>query len=73
MSRIPLGRLCYEFNRFDAPRLVVEPGARLVVESEDAFSGQIRSENDRRDKAAMPYSNPTTGPIYVTGAEKGDA
>lgn len=73
MERIPLERLCYEFNRHDAPRARVEPGTRLAVESQDAFSGQIRTEADRRDKAKMPYSNPTTGPVYVNGAEKGDA
>lgn len=73
MLRIPLGKLCYEFNRLDAPLERVEAGTRLVVESEDAFSGQIRSDTDRRDKAAMPYSNPTTGPVFVEAAEKGDA
>ena len=31
---------------------------RFVVESEDAFSGQIRTPDDRRDKRSMPYSNP---------------
>lgn len=72
MLRIPLGSLCYEFNRHEAPRARVASGERLIVESQDAFSGQIRTENDRRDKVAMPYSNPTTGPIFVEGAEKGD-
>ena len=33
-----------------------------MVESEDALSGQIRSNADRRDKTKMPYSNPLTGP-----------
>ena len=40
MERIPLQKLCYEFNRHDAPRAQVAPGARLIVESQDAFSGQ---------------------------------
>jgi amidase len=72
MKRLSLGRLCYEFNRHDEPRCRVTPGERLIVESQDAFSGQIRTESDRRDKVKMPYSNPTTGPIYVEGAERGD-
>lgn len=71
-TRVPLGALCYEFNRHDQPRCRIQPGDRLIVESQDAFSGQIRSESDRRDKAEMPYSNPTTGPIYVEGAQRGD-
>ena len=72
MQRIPLETLCYEFSRHDQPRARVASGTRLVVESQDAFSGQIRSSSDRRDKLAMPYSNPTTGPIYVEGADRGD-
>ena len=54
MERISLDKLCYEFNRRDTPRAQVAPGTRLIVESQDAFSGQIRTEADRRDKAAMP-------------------
>jgi acetamidase/formamidase len=72
MKRIPLGRLCYEFNRNEKPISRISAGERLVVESQDAFSGQIRTDSDRRDKTKMPYSNPTTGPIYVEGAERGD-
>ena len=44
-----------------------------MVETEDAFSGQIRTDSDRRDRVAMPKSNPQTGPISVEGAEPGDA
>jgi acetamidase/formamidase len=73
MEHVLLGRLCYEFNRHDEPRLHVDPGARIRVESQDAFSGQIRTEADVRNKATMPYSNPTTGPIFINGAEKGDS
>lgn len=73
MMRLPLGPLYYEFSRHNEPRLRVEPGASVVVEMEDAFSGQIRTDADRRDKSTMPYSNPLTGPIYVEGAEPGDA
>lgn len=73
MKRLPLGPLCYEFSRHTEPRLRIEPGETIVVESEDAFSGQIRTPEDRRDKSRMPFSNPQTGPIVVSGAEPGDA
>jgi acetamidase/formamidase len=72
MQRIPLGKLFYEFDRHAEPRSRIQPGASLVVESQDALSGQIRTENDRRDKIRMPYSNPLTGPVYVEVAERGD-
>jgi acetamidase/formamidase len=65
--------LSYEFSRHHEPRLRIEPGETLAVETQDALSGQIRSDADRRDKVRMPYSNPLTGPIRVEGAEPGDA
>ncbi|MFO0952346.1 MAG: acetamidase/formamidase family protein [Isosphaeraceae bacterium] len=73
MKHLPIGPLYYEFNRSHPPRLRIEPGETLTVESEDALSGQIRSDSDRRDKTTMPYSNPLTGPIAVAGARPGDA
>jgi acetamidase/formamidase len=72
MQRLPLGPLSYEFSRHVEPRLRLASGESCVVESEDAFSGQIRTTADRRDKRSMPYSNPLTGPIWIEGAEPGD-
>jgi acetamidase/formamidase len=73
VKRLPLGPLHYEFSRHNEPRLRVEPGETVLVETEDALSGQIRRPTDRRDKTKVPYSNPLTGPIWVEGAEPGDA
>jgi len=73
MVRVPVGPLVYEFSRHLEPRVRIDSGTTIIVESEDAFSGQIRTNDDRRDKTAMPYSNPQTGPIVVNGAEPGDA
>ena len=73
MTHLPVGKLCYEFDRKEAPRVRIAAGTRLIVDSEDAFSGQIRTEDDRRDKSKVPYSNPMNGPIYVEGAEPGDS
>ena len=73
MKKLTIGPLQYEFNRHHEPRCRIESGETLVVASEDALTGQIKTNNDRRDKSKMPYSNPMTGPIYVEGAEPGDA
>jgi acetamidase/formamidase len=70
--RLPLGPLYYEFSRYQEPRLSIRPGDTFLVETEDAFSGQIRTNADRRDKAKRPFGNPLTGPIVVEGAEPGD-
>jgi len=72
VKRIAATPLNYEFSRHLAPRATIAPGETLVVESEDALSGQIRTSADKRDKQAMPYSNPVAGPIFVEGAEPGD-
>ena len=72
MQRIPLGPLYHEFSRHNEPRVRIDPGETLFVETEDAFMGQIRTDEDRRDKSKQPHSNPQTGPIYVNGAQPGD-
>ncbi|MCH2201999.1 MAG: acetamidase/formamidase family protein [Fuerstiella sp.] len=72
MQRLPLGPLYYEFSRHNEPRLSIQPGETILVESEDAFSGQVRTNDDRRDKTKKPYGNPQTGPIFVEGAQPGD-
>lgn len=69
----PPGASTYEIDRRLKPLLRIHPGDTVVIETEDAFSGQIRRSGDRRDKTAMPYSNPVRGPVWVDGAEPGDA
>ena len=73
MKKLPMGPLYYEFSRHNEPRLQITPGETVLVEAEDAFSGQIRTNDDRRDKTKKPYGNPQTGPIWIEGAEPGDA
>ena len=73
MQRVPAEPLIYEFSRHHEPRVVIDSGQQLLVESEDALSGQIRCPGDQRDKSTMPWSNPVAGPIYVNGAQPGDA
>lgn len=64
--------LRYSLGPFYEPVLRIGSGETVLVETEDAFSGQVRSPQDRRDTKAMPFSNPVMGPIHVEGAEKGD-
>ncbi|WP_437200824.1 acetamidase/formamidase family protein [Planctomicrobium sp. SH664] len=72
MKRVSAYPLIYEFSRSGDVRWRIEPGETICVESEDALSGQIKGPRDRRDKSTVPYSNPVTGPIVVSGAEPGD-
>ena len=73
MKRVSAKPLLYEFNRHEPVRARIASGERLIVESEDALSGQIRQPGDVRDKQTMPYSNPVAGPIWVEGAVPGDS
>ena len=72
MKRLSQGPLYYEFSRHCEPRLRIGSGETVLVETEDAFSGQIRDDRDRRDKQACPEGNPQTGPIWIEDAHPGD-
>lgn len=57
------------------PVLRVEPGQQLELGIVDSGGGQIRRDSTTADIAAIDFSrvNPVTGPIWVEGAEPGDA
>ncbi|MCE8009096.1 acetamidase/formamidase family protein [Aestuariivita sp.] len=68
------GAFHYVYGPYVDPVLEVKPGAVVTVETHDAFEGKITSETDKPTEILnFPYLNPQTGPIYVEGAEKGDA
>jgi len=64
--------LKYALSPYDKPVTNIEPGETLVLETEDACSGQVRKKGDYRDRGKIPYGNPVVGPIYVEGAERGN-
>ena len=70
---IGLGPLVYEMSRLQEPVVTIDPGDSVVVETEDAFSGQVRVPGDVRDRTALPLSDPVAGPIVINGAEPGDS
>ena len=55
------------------PILEVDPGATVRIETNDCFSGQIRSEEDLVTEIDFERVNSATGPIAVRGAEPGDS
>jgi amidase len=68
------GKYHYVYGPYAKPILSVDPGAVIAAETHDAFEGAIQKETDRpSEKLNFPYLNPQNGPIYVKGAEKGDA
>ena len=51
------------------PAITIDSGEELMVETWDAFEG----ERDPGAPEANLLKGPATGPIYVNGAEPGDA
>ncbi|HEY2371071.1 MAG TPA: acetamidase/formamidase family protein [Gaiellaceae bacterium] len=55
------------------PALEVEPGDTVTFETNDCFTGQIRSEDDLVTDIDLSRINGATGPVAVRGAEPGDS
>jgi acetamidase/formamidase len=70
----------YAFDWRDEPLLRVRPGEPFEVETDDAGTGYFRTPADKAIPAnrpgfdrSPPTANPVAGPVYVEGAERGDA
>jgi len=62
------------YGPYADPVLAIRPGDTVIAETQDAFEGRIKTEDDLPTKVlTMPFVNPQCGPIVVEGAEKGDA
>jgi acetamidase/formamidase len=68
------GKYHFTIGPYSDAVMEIEPGDRVVVETQDAFNGKIRDEGDLPSQMLeLPFVNPQNGPIIVKGAEKGDA
>src|SRR5215831_2132917 len=77
VDRLTRDQIHLYFDPLLEPRIRVASGTRLVVETEDAHMGSIRTEADVYQSLAEVFeklggANPVTGPIYVEGVEPGD-
>jgi len=56
------------------PKVEVEPGQAMGMETLDAFDGQIKPTTTNTDVGRLNLNlvHPLTGPVYVKGAEPGD-
>lgn len=57
------------------PRLSIQSGDTVVFETLEASAGQVRpdSKSEVLNSLDFAYIHPLTGPVYVDGAEPGDA
>lgn len=58
-----------------SPTLSVRPGQTVALQTIDASGGQLSSTSTLDDLAKLDFAkvNPVTGPIFVEGAQPGDA
>jgi len=64
---------CFTFGD-GKPVAEIEPGELVRVRTLDCFGGQVRSVDDLPSQVCRwPQLNPVTGPLYVRGAQAGDA
>ena len=71
--RISRDDVVWAFGPDLVPVLEVEPGDVVTFETNDCFTGQIRSENDLVTEIDLGRINSATGPVAVRGAEPGDS
>src|ERR1700756_969057 len=71
--RLTRDQVIWSFGPELEPALEVEPGDTVTFETNDCFTGQIRSEDDLVTGIDMTRINGATGPVAVKGAEPGDS
>lgn len=57
------------------PKMVISSGAVIEIETLDSSAGQLKVTSTLEDLVALDFTkvNPVTGPIFIEGAEPGDA
>jgi amidase len=71
--RLGRDQVIWSFGPDLEPALEVERGETVTFETNDCFTGQIRSEDDLVTEIDLDRINSATGPVAVRGAEPGDS
>src|SRR5437870_8650698 len=71
--RLSRDQVIWSFGPDLQPVLEVEPGDTVTFETNDCFTGQIRSEDDLVTDIDLSRINSATVPVAVKGAEPGDS
>src|SRR2546429_1812826 len=71
--RLTRDEVVWAFGPDLQPVLEVEPGDVVTFETNDCFTGQIRSEDDLVTEIDMSRINSATGPVAIKSAEPGDS
>lgn len=73
MLRLTRDQIVYAFDPHQPPAVTVDPGSELLLETWDARTGSITRDDQTFEHPYPKGPNPATGPIFVRGAEAGDA
>jgi acetamidase/formamidase len=65
----------FGWDNANEPVLTIAPGDAVEFETVDASGGQLSPDSTVADVATLDFGkvNPVTGPVYIDGAEPGDA
>jgi amidase len=72
MKVVPRNKVIYSFNPEHKLAEHVKPGETVLVETEDAFGGQVKNGRDSRETLDWSKVDGATGPIYIENAKPGD-
>lgn len=72
MFHIKSDSTIYSFCEANSPALTVPSGSRVVMETLDCFSNQLKTPEDKMAELDWNKTNPATGPVYIEGAQPGD-
>lgn len=70
--RIERSNTYYSFNKDNKPVVKVPVPTSITFETKDAFSGQIKTEEDRMESLDYSIMNPITGPVFFDNVTTGD-
>ena len=65
----------FGWNKVNPPVVMIAPGESIEFHPVDSSGGQLTPKSTAADIAALDFNkvNPVAGPVYVDGAEPGDA
>jgi amidase len=69
---VPRSKIIYCFDPSAEPAVHVEPRELVLLKTEDAFGGQVKSEKDSVDMFDWSRVDGATGPVFIETAEPGD-
>lgn len=71
--KITKDNVFYSFCNKNEPAVRVDAPVTMDFETMDCFGNQLRNPEDVMEEIDWDRINPATGPVYVNGAEPGDA